>query len=183
MATSNAQRALLLAVSLASSATSPPPTTPPVPGWVGPAPGAGTRWPKWQWPPTNMSRVRHATTATIYVGEQGSGTYNHGPIVTWWRGSFFVCWYSSPRDEGSQQRRRRARADIEKGKPRRAALRGAAHRRREQAAPRRLRDERRVAEAWQLKRSRGSVRGHRFDGGLRFDHAAVALRAAERRCG
>ena len=104
MATSNAQRALLLAVSLASSATSPPPTTPPVPGWVGPAPGAGTRWPKWQWPPTNMSRVRHATTATIHVGEQGSGTYNHGPIVTWWRRSFFVCWYNSPRDEGSQQR-------------------------------------------------------------------------------
>ena len=86
-------------------------------------------------------------------------------------------------DEGSQQRRRRARADIEKGKPRRAALRGAAHRRREQAAPRRLRDERRVAEAWQLKPSRGSVKGHRFGGGLRFDHAAVALRAAERRCG
>jgi hypothetical protein len=46
-----------------------------------------------------MPGVKHYTVFNATTSRV-NGTYNHGPIITRWSGSFVLSWYNGPQDEG-----------------------------------------------------------------------------------
>ena len=92
---------------IAASVTSVPSTAreaPKLPSWVGPIPSfdinASGGLP--MTPGVAHFTIYNATTAG--GAPNAHGTYNHGPMITSFNGTFLTSWYNSPKDESSQMR-------------------------------------------------------------------------------
>ena len=66
-----------------------------LPCWVGPQPVDQSN------ASDSLALVAGRVTASIHVGSPSMGPYNHGPILTFWRGRYYISWYNSMTGEES----------------------------------------------------------------------------------
>lgn len=90
---------------------SPVPAPPPLP----PAPAPGPWTPKWSavLPDKKINSTfgypllapSKATHSYVYYASSTFGTYNHGPMISFWDGFYWMEWYNGVKSEGVEQPR------------------------------------------------------------------------------